>query len=172
MCAVGILIPQGLWLVDFGGGLLGIHLLGLTSYMFDQRLPIFIRGLSLFHGWLPLLLVWLAFRLGYDKRALSRWTAVAAGLLLAGYFLALPAGAQPANPNLPININYLYGFNDHQPQTWVNQKVYVFLWLGALWLVAFLPTHLVLRKFLAAPDELNHVGRVTPHGDPRRSKPL
>src|SRR5882724_7769464 len=47
MCAVGILIPQGLWLVDFGGGLLGIHLLGLTNYMFDPRLPLFIRGLSL-----------------------------------------------------------------------------------------------------------------------------
>ena len=28
MCAVGILLPQGLWLVDFGGNLLGIHFLG------------------------------------------------------------------------------------------------------------------------------------------------
>jgi hypothetical protein len=154
MCAVGILIPQGLWLVDFGGGLLGIHLLGLTSYMFDQRLPLFIRGLSLFHGWLPLLLTWLVFRLGYDQRALSRWTVVAAGLLLAGCFFALPAGAHPGNPNTPININYLYGFNDHQQQTWINQNVYVILWLGVLWLAAFLPTHLVLRKFFAARPQL------------------
>src|SRR5579859_4697421 len=120
-CAVGILIPQLLWLVGFGGDLLGIHLLGLTSYMFDSRLPLFIRGLSLFHGWLPILLVWLLFKLGYDRRALSAWTPLAAGLLLAGYLLALPAGAHPANPNIPININYLYGFNDHQPQMWINQ---------------------------------------------------
>ena len=35
LCAVGILLPQCLWLVDFGGNLLGFHLLGLTSYMFD-----------------------------------------------------------------------------------------------------------------------------------------
>src|SRR5580698_504886 len=27
MCAVGILLPQCLWLVDFGGRLLGMHLL-------------------------------------------------------------------------------------------------------------------------------------------------
>src|ERR1017187_4802667 len=51
MCAVGILLPQGLWLADFCSNLLGFHLLGLTSYMFDRQLPLFTRGLSLFHGW-------------------------------------------------------------------------------------------------------------------------
>jgi len=149
MCAVGILLPQCLWLVDFGGNLLGFHLMGLTSYMFDRQLPLFTRALSLFHGWLPLLLVWLLFRLGYDKRALAAWTGLAAGLVLACYFFTPPAGAHLANPNLPININYLYGFNDHQPQHWVNQNFYVILWLGALWLVFFLPTHLVLRRIFA-----------------------
>src|SRR5664279_4636971 len=64
MCAVGILLPQCLWLADFGSQLLGVHLLGLTSYMFDRQLSLFTRGLSLFHGWLPLLLVWLLLRLG------------------------------------------------------------------------------------------------------------
>src|SRR5450432_4375524 len=48
MCAVGILLPQCLWLVDFGVNLLGFHLLGLTSYMFDHQLPLFTRALSLF----------------------------------------------------------------------------------------------------------------------------
>ena len=54
MCAVGILLPQCLWLADFGVNLLGFHFLNLTSYMFDPHLPLFTRGLSLFHGWLPL----------------------------------------------------------------------------------------------------------------------
>jgi hypothetical protein len=151
MCAVGILIPQSLWLVDCGGNLLGFHLIGLTNYMFDRQLPLFTRGLSLFHGWLPLLLVWLLFRLGYDKRALFAWTGLAAGLVLACYFFTPPAGAHLANPNLPTNINYLYGFNDRQPQHWVNQNLYVILWLGALWLVFFLPTHLALRRIFAVP---------------------
>ena len=151
LCAVGILLPQCLWLVDFGSNLLGIHLLGLTSYMFDQRLPLFTRGLSLFHGWLPLLLVWLLGRFGYDKRALFAWTFLATGLVLICYFFTPPAGAHLADPNIPINLNYVYGFNDQQPQTWVNQNLYVLLLLGVLWLAAYLPTHLVLRKIFAAP---------------------
>jgi hypothetical protein len=156
MCAVGILLPQCLWLADFGSQLLGIHLLGLTSYMFDRQLSLFTRSLSLFHGWLPLLLVWLLFRLGYDKRALSAWTVLAAGLMLICYFFTPPAGAHLANPDLPININYLYGFNDHQPQTWINENFYVILWLGVLWLIAFLPTHLILRNvFAVAPPADN-----------------
>ena len=157
MCAVGILVPQCLWLMDFGINLLGFHFLNLTSYMFDPHLPLFTRGLSLFHGWLPLLLVWLLFRLGYDKRALSAWTVVAAGLVFVCYFFTPPAGAHPANPNIPINLNYLYGFNDQRPQHWLNQNLYVALWLGVLWLVAFLPTHLALRKIFAAPQP---VGRL------------
>jgi hypothetical protein len=151
MCAVGILIPQCLWLADFGCSLLGFRLLGLTGYMFDSRLSLFTRGLSLFHGWLPLLLVWLLFRLGYDKRALSAWTALAAGLLFVCYFFTPPAGAHLADPNIPINLNYVYGFNDQQPQTWMNQNLYVILWLGVLWLAAFLPAHLALRRIFAAP---------------------
>src|ERR1022692_720027 len=103
MCAVGILLPQCLWLADFGSNLLGFHLLGLTRYMFDSQLPLFTRGLSLFHGWLPLLLAWLLGRLGYDKRALSAWTVLATGLVLVCYFFTPPAGAHPANPNTPIN---------------------------------------------------------------------
>src|ERR1035438_7387520 len=151
MCAVGILLPQCLWLADFGSQLLGIRLLGLTSYMFDRQLSLFTRGLSLFHGWLPLLLVWLLFRLGYENVFLSPGCVLAAVLFLFCFFFPPPAGAHLANPDLPININYLYGFNDHQPQTWVNENFYVILWLGVLWLIAFLPTHLILRNVFAVP---------------------
>ncbi|MCX6893965.1 MAG: hypothetical protein NTZ16_00325 [Verrucomicrobia bacterium] len=151
MCAVGILLPQCLWLADFGGHFFGVSLLGLTGYMFNPKLPLFTRGLSLFHGWLPLLLVWLLLRLGYDKRALPAWTALAAVLGFVCYIFTPPAGAHLANLNTPININYLYGFNDDQPQVWLNKNLYVILWLGVLWLVAYLPTHLVLRKIHAAP---------------------
>ena len=150
MCAVGILLPQCLWLVDFGGNLLGFHMLGLTGYMFDRQLPLFTRGLSLFHGWLPLLLVWLLPRLGYDKRALPAWTCLAAVLVFICYFFTPPAGARPADPNTPVNLNCLYGFNDRRPQTWMNQNRYVVLWFSALWFAAFLPVHLVLRRLFAA----------------------
>jgi hypothetical protein len=150
MCAVGILIPQSLWLVDFGMHFVGFHFLNLTSYMFDARLSLFLRGLSLFHGWLPLLLIGLLIRLGYDKRALFAWSAVATGLVLICYFFTRPAGPHPIDPSVPINLNYVYGFNEQQPQTWMNQNLYVILWLATLWLVAFLPTHLLLRKIFGA----------------------
>lgn len=104
MCAVGILILQCLWLADFGSACLGIRFLGLTAYMFDTHLSVFTRGLSLFHGWLPLLLVWLLSRVGYDKRALSAWTVLAAGLGFVCYFFTPPAGAHLTNPNLPSSV--------------------------------------------------------------------
>ncbi len=155
MCAVGILLPQGLWVLDFLGQLLGIHLLGLTNYMFDPHLSLFIRGLSLFHGWLPVLLIWLLVHVGYDPRGMIAWSGVATALVLSCYFFTPPAGVHLANPNTPINLNYVYGFNDQQPQTWVNQNLYVILLLSGLWLVAFLPTHLLLRKIFAVPASRN-----------------
>ena len=64
MCAVGILLPQALWVVDFLGNLLGFPITGMTDYMFKHENSLFLRGLSLFHGWLPFLLAFLAWRLG------------------------------------------------------------------------------------------------------------
>ena len=54
--AVGILLPQMLWCADFLVHLCGGKMTGMTGYMFDAKLPLFLRGLSLFHGWLPFLL--------------------------------------------------------------------------------------------------------------------
>ena len=103
-----------------------------------------------------LLLVWLLFRLGYDKRALfgpgPLWPP---GWCLSAIWFTPPAGAHLADPNIPVNLNYVYGFNDQQPQNRINQNLYVVLLLGVLWLVAFFPTHVLLRKIF---------GRETPHG--------
>ncbi len=168
MCAVGILIPQFLWIADFVSNALGFRLVGLTGYMFDHGIPVYIRALSLFHGWLPVLLLWLLGRLGYDQRALTRWTILASASILICYFFTPAAGVHLANPNTPRNINNIYGFNDDKPQAWLNQNLYVILWIGALWLGAFLPTHLVLRKIFTdsascQPDN------TAPH--PERSHP-
>jgi hypothetical protein len=65
MCAVGIIASQTLWLIDFFSNLIGHPLTGLTDYMFMADHSLFLRGLSPFHGWLPILLVYLVWRLGY-----------------------------------------------------------------------------------------------------------
>ncbi len=152
MAAVGILVPQFFWCVDFGAELLGLHFTGMTSYMFDAQRSLFLRGLSLFHGWLPFLLCYLVFRLGYDRRALKVWTALACGLCLAAFFLLPPAGATLADPKLPRNINYVFGLDDAHPQTWMPQGLYFVVWFLALFTLAYVPTHLALTKLTAARD--------------------
>jgi hypothetical protein len=127
---------------------LGFSFTGMTDYMFDQNKSLFLRSLSLFHGWLPLLLIWLVFRLGYDRRAFAAWTALSVALLLFCY-LFMP-GPSPTAGNAAVNINYVHGMSDAVAQTWVHPLV----WLGGLMiglpLLLFLPTHLVLRKAVAA----------------------
>lgn len=145
--AAGILLPQLLWCVDFVLELAGFHFTGMTSYMFDGQKPLYLRGLSLFHGWLPWLLVFLTARLGYDRRAFSGWSLLAAGLCLFSYFFLPPAGAALADPNLPRNVNYVFGMNDASPQTWLSPSVYLAVWMTGLILLIYLPTHLLLKRF-------------------------
>ena len=40
--AVGLVLPQVLWVVDF---VTGARITGMTSYMFDSHLPLLVRGL-------------------------------------------------------------------------------------------------------------------------------
>src|SRR3974377_190283 len=98
MCAVGIIASQTLWVVDFLSNLVGFKLTGLTDYMFAADHSLFLRGLSFFHGWLPFLLVYLVWRLGYDGRALPAWTLCAWGPVLILFF---PIAAPPAAPGPP-----------------------------------------------------------------------
>ncbi|MEJ7659476.1 MAG: hypothetical protein WKG07_07570 [Hymenobacter sp.] len=116
MAAVGILVPQLLWCLDFVAALFGFHLVGLTAYMFDPQRSLFLRGLSFFHGWLPFLLLFLVRRLGYDRRALLAWTGLGWGLCLVACFLLPPAGTVLPNPQIPVNINYVFGFDDAHAQ--------------------------------------------------------
>ena len=146
MAAVGILLPQIFWCLDFLGELVGVRLVGMTGYMFDENRSLFLRGLSFFHGWLPFLLLFLVKRLRYDARALWAWTGLAWGLCLVAYFLLPAAGTVMADPKIPVNINYVFGFDDAHAQTWMSGPAYLLLWMTGLLVVFYLPTHLVLRR--------------------------
>jgi len=157
MPAVGILLPQSLWCADFLAGLVGRHVTGMSAYMFNPALSLFTRGLSFFHFWLPLLVIFIVWRLGYDRRAFAAWTALALSLMLVCYFL-MPAPPPPAdNPNLPVNINYVYGLSDDQPQHWMHPLAYLALLMCTFPLAIYLPTHLLLSK-LFAPGRLKAEG--------------
>src|SRR5438270_10963846 len=47
MCAVGILAPQALWVLDFVFNIFGVPLLGRTPTLFTPETPLLLRGLSL-----------------------------------------------------------------------------------------------------------------------------
>lgn len=148
---VGILLPQLLWMVDFTGSLAGLPLTGMTAYMFNPDIPLFTRSLSFFHFWLPLFLLWLVYRLGYDRRAFVSWTLLAWLLLLVCYFF-MPAPPAPAdNTALPVNINYVYGPDDSAPQNWMHPLLYLALLMGGLPLLVFWPTHWLLQRLYPAP---------------------
>ena len=153
IAAVGIIAPQVLWVADFLVGLVGGHLTGMTDYMFIVDHSLFLRGLSLFHGWLPFLLLYLVWRLGYDRRAFVYWTVLAWTLLLVCYFLMPGPRPDAASIATPVNINYVHGMGDTAAQTWMPPLA----WLGCLMvglpLLINLPTHLVLRRVFARRNE-------------------
>ncbi len=154
--AVGITLPQALWVLDF---LTLGKVVGMAGYMFDPKYPLFVRGLSLFHGWLPFLLIWLVWRLGYDRRALLAQILLTWLVLLVSFGLAPGPPAPPDNPNAAVNINYVHGMSDQEAQTWMHP----WLWLGALMIglpaLLYVPTHLILLRFfprreLAPPTDV------------------
>jgi hypothetical protein len=150
MAAVGIVIPQIIWCVDLGSTLVGHSLTGMTNYMFNQALPLHLRLLSLFHGWLPFLLIFLVWRLGYDRRALPVWTGLAWALCLVAFFLLPPAGAN-VSAATPHNVNYVFGPDDASPQHWIaSQGSFLIIYMLALAVVFYVPTHFLLKKFFPA----------------------
>lgn len=150
MAAVGIVLPQLIWVADFAAGLTGVKLLGMTAYMFDAKRSLFLRGLSLFHGWLPFLLLFLVRRLGYDRRALPAWWALAWALLVFCY-CCMP-GPMP-NAIVPVNINYVHGMSDDAAQTWMPPLAWLATLMAGLPAVLYWPTHLALKKFAGRTTE-------------------
>jgi hypothetical protein len=157
LAAVGILLPQIFWCLDFLVHLFGGSLTGMTNYMFDAERSLFLRGLSLFHGWLPVLLIYLVYKLGYDPRGLRGWSLICLGLCVVAYLGLPPAGAELPNPNIPRNVNYVFGLDDAKPQELLPPFAYLVGWMIALLGIVFIPTHCVLKKtFKSATQSLSH----------------
>ncbi|HEX4556616.1 MAG TPA: hypothetical protein VH249_21685 [Xanthobacteraceae bacterium] len=149
MCAVGILASQALWVVDFLSNLIGVPLTGMTDYMFAADHSLFLRSLSLFHGWLPFLLVYLVWRLGYDRRGLAAWTAVAWALVLVCFFFMPPPRPDPGLT--PVNINYVWGMSDTVAQQWMPPAVWVAGLIVLLPALLYVPVHFLLRRSMPKP---------------------
>lgn len=143
MMALAVALPELAWNVDFFVRLkTGVSLLGLSAYMFNPSIPLFLRALSLFHVGLPLLLIWMVHRLGYDKRALLAQTLVAAIVLPLSYVFSDPRQ----------NVNWVHGFGERPRRRAAAPWFLIFLLL-MFPLVIYLPTHLVLDKIFGLARE-------------------
>lgn len=151
---VGIFLPQMLWVIDFFFELAGGHLTELTHYMFESERPLFTRLLSLFHFWLPFLLLGVVWRLGYDRRAFVLWTLLAWVLMGICYVAMPPPTATPVWKGQPININYVHGFSDKEPQSLMHPDWYFATLVVAMPLVIFLPSHWLFSWLLPASPKI------------------
>jgi hypothetical protein len=137
MMSLAILLPEVFWNVTYFGRLLtGRRLAGLTDYMFDDKKPLYLRALSLFHVFLPALLIWMISQLGYAKEAWIAQTSLAWIVLPLTYFLTDPEK----------NINWVHGPGT-EPQKQLPPLVYLCLLMIAFPLFVYLPTHLMLKAF-------------------------
>lgn len=134
--AIGVLLVQILWTVDFlSGALLGWHVIGGTEYMFDTAVSPWLRSLSLFHVAIPPLLVFALMRLGYDPRGLKLETIIVWLLLPITYLTTAPE----------LNINWLHSpFG--RPQTVLQPFAFATFMMLAYPLILFLPTHWCLKR--------------------------
>jgi hypothetical protein len=140
MMAISVVFFEALWNIDFFFRLAtGKSLIGLSAYIFDAKIPLFIRGLSCFHMVLPLLLLWMLHRLGYDQRAFLWQTILALAVLPLSYLVS----------NAQENVNWVYGFGQN-PQRILPAPLFVILLMLLFPLAVYLPTHLLFARIFRA----------------------
>lgn len=149
MAGVGIVLPQVFWQLDFLASIGGWRFTGMTDYMFNPEISWMARGLSFFHFWLPILIVYLIWKLGYHRRAWLGWTLTAWAAILVSYYLLPAPGDTLAFPNQPHNVNYVFGISGDASQTWMSPTAWLMLLLVGLPTLIYAPTHWVLAKCFA-----------------------
>ena len=138
--AVGVLLPELAWNLDFFGRMItGKHLFGLTgtAYMFTDEKSIAVRVLSLFHVFLPLLSITMLYKLGYDQRAWLIQSIIIWIVLPLSYWFSAPVA----------NINFVFGLGA-ESQNWMPSYLWVGLLMAFFPLCVYFPTHILLKHFI------------------------
>lgn len=138
--AVSALLVCIAWTFDAGWRFfLRHHLMGGTEYLFDESEPLWIRLLSLYHLVLPVILLWLLYRLGYDRRGWAFQSAIALPAFIASRF---------TSPQKNTNFAFADPFFHRQ---WGPAPVHLLIiWLFMVFVV-YMPTHLLLKRIFPQP---------------------
>ncbi|MFU8828865.1 MAG: hypothetical protein ACNA8P_05450 [Phycisphaerales bacterium] len=137
MQLVSIGLLEMAWTIDVVAGffIADGSLIGLAAYMYDDEIPLHLRLLSLYHLFLPWILLWLVWRLGYDERGWKWQTVLAWSVLLVCYLVTDPQD----------NINWTFGLGN-SPQDVMPSWLYLLLMMVAYPVAVYFPTHLVVRR--------------------------
>ncbi len=139
MMALAVLLLDVVWNVSFFVQLMtGKGVPGVADYMFDPAYPRYLRALSLFHVFMPVLLVWTVMRLGYAPQALPAQTLLCWIVLILTFSLTAPK----------LNVNWAFGLGD-KPQQHVPPLVYLIVPIVGFPVLVYLPTHLLLQWLLS-----------------------
>jgi hypothetical protein len=135
--AVASILVNLLWTVDMASRLaFGRHLIGGTEYMLDDRFPLWVRLLSVFHVVWPVLLVWALRHTGYDRRGFAFQSILSVGMMIASRFV------DPAkNANAAFRDPLFH-------REWGPAPVHLAVILAALICVIYWPTHRILMRTL------------------------
>lgn len=151
MAAVGVVFIQALWILDLILTAADLSPLRMTAFMLSDDLTWFKKALALFHAWLPFVLLYALWKLGYDVRAFVWWTALTCLLLLVSYLFLPRPPAPPDDPTLSVNINFVFGLRMGGPQQRMPELVWLFGEMLFLPLAVFLPAHLLFRRVFRTP---------------------
>ena len=136
VCLVGVV-----WTLDFIVALAlgGNSLTGFTAYMFSDELALIARAVSLYHVFLPPLVLWLVWHIGYDSRGVWLQSGIGALAVIGGWLFT--------DPERNINwVHIVFGAE----QAWMPEMAWVALLVVAYPLLIFLPGHFLIRGVLAS----------------------
>jgi len=138
--AVGSLVVETLWCVNVAGYMLfGTHLIKGTEYMFNPAIPLWVRLLSCYHVVWPVLLLWAVRRVGYDRRSLALQAAIAVPVVAASRWI---------EPHRNLNFSVIDPVFERSLGP---APVHLAIILVCLFILIYLPTHLLLKKLFPAP---------------------
>lgn len=146
--ALALLFADLVWAIDFICGLVARwHPLGAAAYMFNEAEPPLKRALALYHPVMPILLIWLLVRLGYDRRAIWLQT-VTCWILFPITFLV----TDPKD-----NVNWVFGTTFANIHQHVSPPVYLLIAMVLYVLALYVPSHLVLMLLFPRPRRVEPV---------------
>ena len=141
MAALSSVPTQLLWQVDYFYYLITESpLFGFTDYMFAPDFSSFNYAVSLFHVWMPYVLLYSLRMVRYNRLAVFTQSVVGCVVILLSFLLTKdmfgPVG----------NLNKVYGLSDNAPQTWMHPWLWIIVVMLYCSLCIYAPMHFLFMR--------------------------